>query len=281
MPEVNADAAAPAANPAESSPAKQPEAENQDGLAEQASAKPDAEEQTANEGGEPQQKATRKRELEYRNRARDQQRVNERLFGIVERMLTSGASATSIEKPAGPPRREDFETYEAYFDAKADYQIAQRFETVAQQAAQARQQQAAQQREGEWLRHQEAATKRHEDWFDKVSEAAEDGAYPPVVMQSIMDAGEFGTVIAYYLANHPQEAARIVQLSPAAQGREIGKIEARLEAKLAQQQKRSNAPPPIDPVSGGKGAPSMDLSKASSQKEYEAMRRKQIAAEQG
>jgi hypothetical protein len=78
--------------------------------------------------------------------------------------------------------------------------------------------------------------------------------------------------ITYYLATHKNETSRIARLSPAAQGKEIGKIEAKLAtAPLKPTKKTTTAPPPIDPV-GGTGDAPRTLKNVANQAEYEAIR---------
>lgn len=57
--------------------------------------------------------------------------------------------------------------------------------------------------------------------------------------------------IAYHLGKHKDEASRIAALSPVAQAKEIGKLEAMLAAKPQQPGKKTTqAPDPIEPVRG-------------------------------
>ena len=80
--------------------------------------------------------------------------------------------------------------------------------------------------------------------------------------------------ITYYLATHKDECSRIARLSPAAQAKEIGKLEAKLATappKPSPSKKITTAPPPIDPV-GGTGDVPRTLKNVTSQAEYEAMR---------
>jgi hypothetical protein len=75
--------------------------------------------------------------------------------------------------------------------------------------------------------------------------------------------------IAYHLAKHPKEAIALAKMSPAMQGREI----ARLEAKLSAPQKKTTAapPPPHTKVAAGTPSGSVDPSKMS-QAQYEKWR---------
>jgi hypothetical protein len=59
--------------------------------------------------------------------------------------------------------------------------------------------------------------------------AADTTRYHPAVLQAIQTS-EQGAEVAYHLATHPEEAARISALAPVAALRALGKLEARLEA---------------------------------------------------
>ena len=60
------------------------------------------------------------------------------------------------------------------------------------------------------------------------------------------------------MASNPAEAVRINQLSPVLAAKELGRVEARLEAQ--QPKKVSDAPPPQTDLSGSDGAPPEGLS---------------------
>jgi hypothetical protein len=70
--------------------------------------------------------------------------------------------------------------------------------------------------------------------------AADTTRYHPAVLQAIQTS-EQGAEVAYHLATHPEEAARISALAPVAALRALGKLEARLEAPTA-------AAPSPDPI---------------------------------
>jgi hypothetical protein len=260
-------------NQAESPPA--PEAEQiKPAGQEQASEDQSTEEQGA-EGAEPRDDGKRKRglgerALEYRNQARDLARVNERLLNLMEQSLLG--KAPHVEQPSGPPQREDFDNYEAYLEAKADFQVAEKFKEVEARADKARQETELRDREATWQKLEQKAAKKYEDYEDVV--LSDDLAITPIMAAAIKDAREIGPDIAYFLGKNPDEASRIAKLQPAAQVREIGKIEARLESKAEPAKRQSKAPPPIEPIGGGSS--STDPS-SMSQKEYEAYRAKQGA----
>lgn len=285
MPEETLPVATPQGQPAESTPApagapdktgpgeERPETPKDDDAAK----KPDGGEKPDADPSAAQPKGVQKRLDEMRRQLGDAQRVNERLLGLVEQSLKGGGKAPPLpEAPVGPPNRNDFDTYEEYLDAKADWKVAETLNEVRRRALQEQAQQAAAQREREWNVRQQKAASKYEDFFDVVQ--SEDLIITDLMAGAIKEA-EAGPEIAYFLGKHPNEAARIAALSPAAQVREIGKIEARLE--LTPTKAPSKAPAPVEPARGEAAADVIDLSSARSQKEYEAMRAKQIKASGG
>jgi len=78
-------------------------------------------------------------------------------------------------------------------------------------------------------------------------------------MAQAIQAADNGPDIAYHLGSNPKEAERIARLSPLLQAREIGKIEAKLDAAPPAVKQTTRAPQPINPVaSRGSNAPAYD-----------------------
>ena len=267
MPDSNSAAPEPGQS-ADTAPAPQPEAIKPEGI-EQPDAPPDGEpEKKPEEIKTP--KGVQKRLDELTRQRNDERRLNERLLAIVEKSVSSGSTPKTEQAPSGPPRREDFETFETYLEAKADFQVAKQVSEIGARAERQRQQQEATQREASWTQRMKEAEAKHEDFADVVF--SEDLAITPVMAEA-MKTSEVGQDVVYHLGKNPSEAKRIAGLDPVAQVREIGKIEAQLTNKPARQPSR--APTPIEPVGGGKtgvGDPSV-----MSQAEYEARRKKEGA----
>lgn len=152
------------------------------------------------------------------------------------------------EPPLGEVKPDDFETTDAYIDALA----SKRAEDLLNQRD-ALQRKAA--LDSEYREREEVAYDKYDD-FEAV-------AYNPRLpitesMAEAIQSSEIGPDVAYYLGSNPKEAARISQLSPIQQGREIGKIEAKL-ATTPPVKKTSTAPAPITPVTAkSAGSPVTD-----------------------
>lgn len=144
--------------------------------------------------------------------------------------------------PAAPeelPPADEFPSVEAYAEALASkkaQELLQRQEAERQRA----------QLQDAYHEREEKARDKYDD-FEQV-------VYNPRlpitnVMAETIQSSEIGPEVAYYLGSNPKETERISKLSPFLQAREIGRIEAKL-ADAPPVKKTTNAPPPIEPVSG-------------------------------
>lgn len=154
----------------------------------------------------------------------------------------------SETQPRGDLRAEDFESTEAYVDALAAKKAQ---DLINQRESQKRKVEV----EAGYREKEEAAFDKYDD-FEAV-------AYNPRLpitdsMAEAIQSSEIGPDVAYYLGSNPKEAARIAQLSPIQQAREIGKIEVKV-ATTPPTKKTSSAPAPITPVTAkNTGAPVVD-----------------------
>ena len=143
-------------------------------------------------------------------------------------------------KTESEPKRTDFESYEAFVEARAewraDQKVIKRLEEFEGKTAKkdedskrARAQQEFEKRVSNVI---EAGQKAYPDFDAVINEAVEDGLIPTkgALYEAIMDS-EMGEKLVYHLAKHPSEAERINKLGPLAQVRELGKLEDRLSAK--------------------------------------------------
>ena len=176
------------------------------------------------------------------------------------------------EKPAvedKPPTRDQYESYEAFLDAKAEY-TGRKAATEYRVKAEAEQKErTAKEAKAERIKTFQA--KVNEKYPD-LAERAESIAHvemPPGMGDAISES-EFGPDILNHFADNPKDFERIAALSSSAAIREIGRLEARLEgaatpkpnAPVSEVKKPSSAPAPLKPVGGtavlGDGEPSHD-----------------------
>jgi hypothetical protein len=112
-------------------------------------------------------------------------------------------------------------------------------------------------------RDQSRSVNEIEQKYQDLIDAAED-KYPDYVqvahthkfmtadMASAIKSSELATDMAYYLGSNLKEAERIFKLPPMMQIKELGKLEARLEAGEPAVKKVSSAPAPIKPIAAAK-----------------------------
>ena len=217
-------------------------------------------EQTPETTPEPQQEPEKQKQPDWQrsiNRLTRQKYQLQARLEEMERRIAEQPQKKPIQQPAGAPKIEDFQDFDAYIAAKAEWVADQRIGKVLSEREQAARQYQAQEHEASlaqnWSKRLESALKEIPDLHD-VLETAVDIPMPPAMREAIVES-DVGPQVAYYLAQNPEEAMRIAGLSGLAVARAIGRIEAKLESSKAQPPK-SNAPPPVQPVRAS-GTPSV------------------------
>ena len=121
--------------------------------------------------------------------------------------------------------------------------------------------------------------------YDEVLETS-DVMVNDMVTEALFES-ELGPDIVYHLAQHPEEATRLNLLSPVALGRELGKLEARLQPPEAEQPPASTSEtppeeppqqPPFEPTNPVRGSGAGDVNRPLenlSYQDYKAERLKQ------
>lgn len=152
------------------------------------------------------------------------------------------------EEVAGKPTPDQYETYEQYLEALADYKAEEKYAALMQKQKEAEWQSKYQseierqnERKSEMI---QTGERKYEDFEEVVANAKAEVSEPAFL--AILEA-ENAADIVYHLAKNPAEAERISALAPYAQAKEIGKLEDKLTGKPV---KLSNAPPPINPAKG-------------------------------
>lgn len=155
--------------------------------------------------------------------------------------------------PEGKPKADDFDSQAEYIEALTDYKVGQSLKADRDAEEQRR---LKSQREAEIVTFRErvdSTRKRYKD-FDEVME---DAAVPvSAAMAEAINTSEQGPELAYWLAKHPADAARIAALPLVAASRELGKIEATFasETKPGSPRKQSVSLTPITTVNAPAGA---------------------------
>ena len=164
-----------------------------------------------------------------------------------------------------PPTREQFESYEAFLDAKAEFTGKKAAHEYRQKAEAEQKQKAAQEAQTERLKSFQ--TKVNEKYPD-LAERAESISHikMPEGMGEAISESDFGPDILNHFVENSKDFERIAALSPSAAIREIGRLEARLEGaakpeSIPEVKKPSAAPAPLKPVGGTAATGTDDLSK--------------------
>lgn len=175
-------------------------------------------------------------------RQREQERAKRELY---EQQLQKIAPP-QVQTP-GKPHISQFADAEQYAEAVAEWKLQQK--AAEDQARQ------AQSKQSEFVNKRDdfLAELQDTDGFDMRKFNALPISIP--MAEAILDS-DISTKLALHLTHNPDEAQRIAALSPARQAAEIGKLELKLSAAS---KKPSNAPAPINPVSGSGSTVTSDI----------------------
>lgn len=171
---------------------------------------------------------------------------------------------TSKDTPRNPeekPKVADFDSYEDFIEAVADYKAEQRIKA-------SRQEEEATRSSRDFAKRMTAGMKKFADYDDVVTDDVKiDKAAVAAIKETDDPAG-----IIYYLCKNPDEADAINDMTPGRQAIAIGKLAAKLETATPPKKsndegegarRRTAAPEPITPTRGGKGSTEADYDKMS------------------
>jgi len=150
------------------------------------------------------------------------------------------------------PQPSQFSDAFEYAKALAEFTADQRINEMKRQEAEAKVAQERQKVIETWAQKVQQAKANLPDFDDMV--ASSDVVVNDDIRDAILES-DVGPQVLYHLAENADVAKRIAGLPPKAALREIGKLEARFEAKAESKPvSKSNAPTPIQPIRGGKGS---------------------------
>ena len=174
--------------------------------------------------------------------------------------LESNTQPKKAEFVDEKPQPSQFSDAFEYAEALAEYTADKRISEMKQQEAQAKEAEERQKVITQWTAKVEAAKQSLPDFDDIV--ASSDVVVNDDIRDAILES-DVGPQILYHLAENDEVAKKIAGLSPKQALREIGKLEARFEAKPEAEKPapivRSKAPAPIQPIRGGKNTPDVPL----------------------
>lgn len=156
-------------------------------------------------------------------------------------MLRERQATPQAPTPSGPPTLEQFGYDEAKYQAAMTEHVKRVSREEAVAAFQEQQQKVQHETKLRTFRERESDFAASvEGYFDKVY----DPALPlsPAVVEMIAES-DIGPRVAYYLADNPDLARKIANMTPSQAGREFGKLEVKL-SNAAPVKTVSKAPPP-------------------------------------
>lgn len=202
-----------------------------------------------------QKEATRKQDgIQKRiNELTRKARENERKAQAeAERREALEREIESLRKGEGAePKPDKFETYEEYLDAKADWLVDQKLKQHSSKSEEGRRKAAEAEEHTRKAARLDAvylgAKESYPD-FDEVfqgfAESVPDAQAIKPALDTVLESDRAGDLL-YYLAKNPSAAVKLSDMSPLAQAREIGRLEALFESK-----KLTAAPPPTQTLKG-------------------------------
>lgn len=221
---------------------------------------------------------TRERDEALRRADEANRRLDEAIGAL---RSVHGAQPVEPAQPVEEPALVEptFETPEQYQRDMAEYvrQVTERTAKTAMKAAMAEQERTRQQADlsarqtaiqTAWVQRREKAISETPDYLE-VAENPNVSITQP--MASVITTDEAGPKLAYYLGQHPEEAARIAQLNSFAQIVELGALRERI--LTPQKPTTSRTPAPITPVKGAV-TPTSKSPDDMSMEEYAAARRR-------
>lgn len=191
--------------------------------------------------------------------------------------VTGAAPAKEVvaDKPKPKPVPGDFETTEAYLDARDEWvredtlRVArEEFHKTLQEEGQKRERQSEQEiLADEWGEKESAVEKEHPDYADVTAAAFEaiDSSKGPAkaALAHAIQYSEAGPEILYYLGQHPEEVQRLAGLHPTQAVIALGRIEARLAGDNPGGEKtnppQTRAPKPPTPIKKASAADDGEL----------------------
>lgn len=238
-------------------------------VAEEVQSEPKEAEKEANQEGERKQnpklekrfsEITKQREEARLEAQRERQARLELEQRLVAMQQQQQPQQQAVQFDAEPQPSQFSDAFE-YAKALAEYSTEKALAERDRQIALARQQEAQQKVIQSWAQKVQAAKAELPDFDDLV--ASSDVVVNNAVRDAILES-DVGPKILYHLAENNDLAKKIASLNPNAALREIGKLEARFEAKPQTAQTapvvKSKAPTPIQPIRGGAGQPDVPLS---------------------
>ncbi len=258
-----------------------PEAPSAEPIAENTEATAASTEEKTEETKEPEKSEKRFTQAELddilkKRLAKEQRRLERTLKAETEAAFLRQqlqAKEAPAPKADGEPKRDDYASWDEWNRATVDWQVKQGVEQRLRDLQEAQRRSAQERAELEFKQQAREKLAKGIEKYDDFAEVVFEGDHNVTDEMAIAIAeSSVAAELAYWLGKNPAESNRIANLPPASQIRELGKIEARLEAP---KNKTTSAPEPVSPVKGSASAHKRieDMTMA----EYKEFRKKQGA----
>lgn len=154
----------------------------------------------------------------------------------------------------GEPQPETFDDHKSYVKALTKWETKQLLAEERQGQERSRLQTEQANQAKTYSERAKVFSEAHPDFDDVIAEVGEMPISPTV--QAILLSSENGPAMAYELAKNPEEARRILGLSPLQAALEMGVLKSRIASKASAEKKQetkrvTSAPSPLAPVGGG------------------------------
>jgi len=222
---------------------------------------PEAEVEATPEQQEAKKQSKFQRRLDRQKTARVAAETEAKL--LREQLAKLEAKPAEAEDPK-EPKREQFEDYETYLRAVTKYDAEQTAGKALKTEREAREkaEQTSKATAGQdklakdWSEREQAFQATTKDYAEAVTEYVEGGLkeLSDVARRAIVES-EVGPQVLHHLATNEEDAERIAELSPIAQVKELGRLEAKMAKPAAKTGKlASDAPAPVSQTKTGASA---------------------------
>ena len=182
----------------------------------------------------------------------------QRRVELEQRLAALEQQAPKKELVDQEPQPSQFQDAFEYAKALAEYTADKRIEEMKRQEAEAKAEAARQSMIQEWSKKVESAKAELPDFDDMV--ASSDVVVSDDIRDAILES-DVGPKILYHLAENSEFAKKVASMPTRAALKEIGKLEARFEAKAEEKPVvRSKAPAPVTPIKAASGVADTKLS---------------------
>jgi hypothetical protein len=210
-------------------------------------------------------KRLQRRKDDYKQRA-------ERAEAMIQQQMYQQLQPQQPVQESDEPARDQFADEAGYLKAWMEWSKQGITKQVRQEFYQQQQEIQQQQAKEAWDKKLAVTREKYPDYDEVLEEALDikipENLYP--ALTTALQESDLGGDIWYYLSSNPDEARRVMQMSPTRVALEIGRLESILESELKQTKKVlvSKAPSPVMAPKASSGKSSRDPNKMTPEEYY-------------